>query len=202
MMLLSCQWHWEQDKAIGSLLPVMVHHILFVVAPIFLSLFFINCVWPRWLILMNVVRLLLQHLINFILNFCVHFDSCPKYVAPAYLFVQFMSKKLSKAKFLQKFIEFFPWVIDFSLTFDFFFQMSNFKPCLRINVNALHLYNLGLPKSIWVSCFKLQTWDWPKIWMYTKFRVPRSMFYHIPRSLKTPSQGHFKVKQNHFKTLT
>ena len=42
MMLLSCQWHWEQDKAIGSLLPVMVHHILFVVAPIFLSLFFIN----------------------------------------------------------------------------------------------------------------------------------------------------------------
>ena len=44
---------------------------------------------------------------------------------------------------------------------------------------------LGLPKIFRVSIFDGHTWVLSKSWMHTKFRVPRSTFYHIARSSKT-----------------
>ena len=37
---------------------------------------------------------------------------------------------------------------------------------------------VGLPKIFEVSIFNGHPWVWPKSWMYSKFRVPRSTFYH------------------------
>ena len=44
---------------------------------------------------------------------------------------------------------------------------------------------LGLPKIFRVSIFDGHPWVLSKSWMHTKFRVPRSTFYHIARSSKT-----------------
>ena len=45
---------------------------------------------------------------------------------------------------------------------------------------------VGLPKIFGVSIFNAHPWDLPKSQM-TRFRVPRSTFYHVPRGSKTPS---------------
>ena len=46
---------------------------------------------------------------------------------------------------------------------------------------------VGLPKIFEVSIFNGHPWVWSKSWMYTKFWVPSSTFYHIAWSSLAPS---------------
>ena len=47
-------------------------------------------------------------------------------------------------------------------------------------------YLVGQPKIFGVSLFKPQPGVWPIIWLWSKFGVPRSKFYHIARSRRRP----------------
>ena len=55
---------------------------------------------------------------------------------------------------------------------------------MKLGRKFLSGWAVGLPKIFGVSCFKLQTWDWPKSWRYTKFQVPPGVFDHVPRAPK------------------
>ena len=72
-----------------------------------------------------------------------------------------------------------------SRTNDKFHPLFHFWICLGT-------WTVGLAKFFGVSTFKLHSWDWPKIRVYTKFRGLRLIFYHVARGSKTPTQGHFK----------
>ena len=61
------------------------------------------------------------------------------------------------------------------------FAWSLGLPCILYGESSV----LGLPKIFGVSCFKLQTGNWPKTWRYAKFQVNPRLFCHVRSAPKT-----------------